>query len=183
MKAKSTAESWGVMARTLHWLMAVMILAQFMGGWVAEQMERSPARVSLMNAHKSLGLTVLLLLLLRIAWRLADETPAPLPGSPRREIALSKGVHHLLYLLMAAVPLSGWLAASATILPLKLWGLVPWPKLMTPDPAWQPLTANVHELLTWLLLAVLAVHVMAALYHHFVRRDRILIRMTRGRRP
>jgi cytochrome b561 len=162
--------------------MAVLILAQGLLGWVGHEMARSPAKVDVMTAHKSLGITLLLLALLRLAWRATHRAPPPPPGSGRWAIRAAALSHLLLYGLLIALPLSGWLAASTSIVPWKLWWLIPWPDLAAPNEALHEVAEEAHEILVKLLMAVLAVHVSAALHHHFLRRDDVLLRMLRGKR-
>lgn len=180
MGLRNTAKSWGSAARGLHWLMAALIAVQGVVGWMGDGMARSPAKIDVMTAHKSLGITLLLLALARLCWRWASPAPQPQPGSTSLERAGANFVHALLYLLMIALPLSGWLAASTSVVPWKLWWILPWPRIGAPDKALHELAAETHEMLLWSLLFVLAVHVAAALWHHFYRRDRVLRRMWKG---
>ena len=174
--------SWNAVARGLHWLMALLIALQGLVGWVAQGMERSPARVDAMTVHKSLGITLLLLLLLRLAWRWTHPAPPPPGGSSAWEIQLARLAHLAMYLLLGGIALSGWVAASAYVIPWKWWWLVRMPRIVAPDKATFELASRVHEILVAVFLAVLAVHVAAALWHHFVKRDRVLIGMWRGER-
>ena len=172
--------SWNATARGLHWLMAVLILLQATVGWIAQEMERTPARVDAMTLHKSLGVTLLMLLLLRLAWRWTHPAPLPPDGSSAWEIRLARLAHGALYLLMAAIPLSGWLAASAYVVPWKFWWVVGLPRIVSPDKATYELSSEIHETLVSVFLAILAVHVLAALWHHLVKRDQVLLDMWRG---
>jgi cytochrome b561 len=171
------ADSWNYTARALHWLMALLIVAQAVGGWIADEMERSPLKVDVMTFHKSLGVTLLLLVLFRLLWRWTHRAPPPPEGSKPWEIRAAQAAHAALYVLMIALPLSGWFAASTTIVPWKLWWLIPWPRIAAPDEHLHEIAGELHETLVWLLAAILAVHVAAALYHHFAKRDRVLLRM------
>lgn len=170
-------DSWSPIAIILHWMMALMILTQYVTGWIADEMESSPAKADLMTWHKSLGITVLLLLLLRTAWRWTHPAPPPPAESPPWEQRLSIAAHGLLYLLMAAVPLSGWLVASTSIIPWKYWWLFPWPSIADTDKQLHAVAENVHALLFWILLVVVALHVAAALRHHFMKNNNVLLRM------
>lgn len=172
---------WGAMTRLLHWLMAALILAQFAGGWIADQLERSPAKADLMTAHKSLGISILMLLLLRAAWRWTHAAPPPLPGALAWEKTLARWSHFLLYVLMAAVPLSGWLAASTSRIPWNFFWLFPWPRIAQPDQDLHHRAEDLHALLIWILAVVLATHILAALRHHFVKKNDVLRRMLKGR--
>ena len=181
MTKRSPDDSWNATTRALHWLMALLILMQAVGGWVIDEMERSPLKVDAMTAHKSLGITLLLLLLVRLLWRWTHTAPPPPQGSKPWEILAARLSHIALYLLMIAVPVSGWLSASTSIVPWKLWWLVPWPRIAGPSKDLHELAEELHEGLIWALVAVLALHVTAALYHHFVKHDPVLRRMLRAR--
>lgn len=174
--------SWNAVARGLHWLMAALIVLQGLVGWIAQEMERSPARVDAMTFHKSLGITLLLLLVLRLAWRWTHPVPPPPAGSSAWQTRLAGLTHFALYLLIGGITLSGWVAGSAYVIPWKFWWLVRMPRIVPPDKATFELASGVHEILVAVFLAVLAVHVAAAMWHHFVKRDRVLAGMWRGER-
>lgn len=162
-------------------MMAALIVLQGVVGWIAQEMERSPARVDAMTFHKSLGITLLLLLVLRLAWRWTHPAPPPADSSAWAT-RLAGLVHLALYLLLGGIAISGWVAASAYVIPWKFWWLVRMPRLVAPDKATFELASGVHEFLVAVFLAFLAIHVAAALWHHFVRRDRVLAAMWRGNR-
>ena len=162
--------------------MAALILLQAVVGWVGHEMDRSPLKVDVMTAHKSLGITLLLLVLLRLCWRWTHAAPPPPAGARPWELRAARLSHFALYLLMILVPLSGWLDASTSIVPWKLWWTVPWPAIAAPDQHLHEIAEELHESLVWWLVAVLAIHVAAALQHHFVKRDQVLLRMLKGGR-
>ena len=172
--------SWDGVTRSLHWLMAVLIILQAAVGWVGAEMERSPLKIDVLSAHKSLGISLLLLVLVRLLWRRTHTTPPAPEGSKPWETWAARVSHSALYLLMLAVPLSGWLVASTVIVPWKLWWVIPWPAIAAPDQQLHEIAEELHENLVWWLVAVLAIHVAAALWHHFGKRDRVLLRMLRG---
>jgi len=178
---KSTADNWGRGARALHWTMAALIAAQATLGWIADELERTPLRADLMTAHKSLGITLLALLLVRLAWRLVDRRPALPRTVPPWSDRAARAVHALIYVTLLGLMLSGWLAASTTILPWQLWWLLPGPSIAAPDPGLHELAENLHALSLWGLIGLLVLHVGAALKHHFIDRDAVLTRMWRGR--
>lgn len=180
MNRNGAKERWGTMARTLHWGMAALILAQLGLGWYAEELGNTPEKIQWMTGHKSLGITILALALLRIGWRLLHGRPADPPGTPAWSRRASRVAHGTLYGLMLYLPLTGWLVASTTRLPWDLWWRVEWPRLAGPDPALHERAKDWHEFGVWLLTAVLLVHIGAALWHHVVRRDRVLVRMWSG---
>lgn len=157
-----------------------MILGMFVLGWIAVNYPMSPVKIKLFAWHKSIGITVLMLALVRMAWRLVDLTPA-LPNHMRPwERRLAHTSHALIYLMMVAMPLSGWVINSAANFPLKLYGLIRLPDIAPADKALQTQAEIVHLSLFWMLAALLALHIGAALWHHFVQRDEILARMLPG---
>jgi len=180
LNTRNTSESWGLVMRALHWLMAVLFLLQLTIGWIAGQMARSPAKIDVMTGHKSLGISLLILAVVRLIWRLLNPRPQALEGTHAWEARVSQMVHISLYFLLFALPLSGWLAASTSIVPWKFWWMIPWPKIADPDPALHEMAETAHNLLIWFLLGLLALHIGAALRHHFIKRNRVLLRMWKG---
>jgi cytochrome b561 len=140
----------------------------------------TPTKVKVFALHKSVGLTILALALLRLAWRLGQRVPRE-PSMPRWQYVAARASHFLLYVLILALPLSGWLFNSAANFPLEWFGLVHVPSL-TPglDPVLKSLALRTHVLLFWILAAVVAVHAAAALWHHFRQHDDVLLRMLPG---
>jgi len=181
IRFRNSADSWGATARGFHWLIAALILAQFVIGSIAEEMKLTPAKLDLFVWHKSIGVTVLVLAVLRLAWRLGNPAPAPPNGTPGWERKLAATAHWVLYALIFAVPLSGWWVSDASRVPFKAFFLVPMPDFIATDRALQETAAGVHEALTMTLLFVVVVHVAAALRHHFLLHDDVLRRMLRGR--
>jgi len=181
MQFRNSAETWGVVARAFHWLIAVLVLAQFVIGSIAEEMKLTPAKLDLFVWHKSIGVTVLLLALLRLAWRLGNPPPASPAGTPHWEGRLAAVAHWVLYALIFAVPLSGWWVSDASRVPFKAFFLVPMPDFIATDRGLQEAAAEVHEVLTMTLLLVIVLHIGAALRHQFLLRDDVLRRMLTGR--
>jgi cytochrome b561 len=177
---RNTANAWGAPARALHWAVALVVLAQFVTGWLAASWRLSPAKLDLYVWHKSTGLLVLALMAVRIAWRLANPAPALPAGTPALERRAAGLAHLLLYLLLIAMPLSGWVIASASGIPFRIYWQIPLPAIVAPDEAVAGLAARVHLALFVALAALLVAHVGAALRHHFVTRDGVLRRMMSG---
>ncbi len=178
MSLKNAADRWGGISQLLHWTIAVLILSIGAVGLVMGELPRSPKYFWVYTAHKSLGLTVLALVIARIAWRLYAGAPQPVPGTPRWQARLASLTHGALYLLILAMPLSGWLYDSASGLrPFRWFGLAEVPKLSAPSESLAGAMHTTHELLFWVLVALVAGHAAAALYHHFFRRDATLARM------
>jgi cytochrome b561 len=174
-------QRYGAVAMTLHWLIAVAIIGMLVLGKYMHGLPRSdPDKFMLYQLHKSFGLTVLALTVLRIGWRLVNRAP-PLPATmPAWERLAAHASHFLLYALMLAIPLSGWAMISASTLgvPTLWFGQIEVPNLpVTPGDETQETFEDAHELLGNLMILLLLVHVAAALKHHFWDRDTILKRM------
>ncbi len=164
-------------AKGLHWLMAVLILGLLALGIYMSDLPLSPQKLELYSWHKWFGVTVFLLLWLRLAWRVTHRPPAlPETLSAPMRLAAHAG-HAALYLLMLAIPLSGWLMSSAKGFQTVWFGVLPIPDLLGRDRELGDLLQQVHKLLNLLLMLTLAGHVLAALWHHFVLKDDTLRRM------
>ena len=164
-------------AITLHWAIALLIFATFPLGVYMHELPLSPNKLRLYSYHKWIGVTVFLLAVLRVAWR-STHRPPPLPATmPRWETLAASAVHHLLYVLILAVPLSGWLMSSAQGGQTVWFGVLPLPDLVGKNKELGDLLKEVHEGLNFALLGLVLAHIGAALKHHFIERDGILARM------
>lgn len=170
-------ECYDRVAMALHWSIALLILLNVPLGLFSETIEAALGR-SLMWVHKSIGLTVLALTILRLLWRLSHRPP-PLPSEISGWRARAAGLTHAgLYVLMIVVPLTGWMRSSASGYPLRLFDLVEIPKFaIAPRSAAASAAATGHEVSAWAMLILMAIHVAAALHHHLVLRDAVLARM------
>ncbi len=177
-------DRYSAVAIVLHWLIALAIVALLGMGLVMTGMKPGMDQFRLFQLHKSLGITVLALSILRLAWRLAHRPP-PLPdGMPRVEAFAARATHWGFYFLMLGMPLTGWaiVSTSPMNLPTVLFGIVPLPHLpvlrtLPNKKEASELFATVHSAGAWAMIALLALHVAAALFHHFVRRDEVLHHM------
>lgn len=183
MPLRSTDQGWGALVRAFHWLIAALIIAQGVIGLSMVQMGLTPAKVRVFALHKSIGITILALVLLRIAWRLTEKRPADPPAMPRWQIRAAHATHLALYVLILAIPLSGWWFNSAANAPLVWFGWFDMPSLTHGlDPVWKPRALLLHQSLFWILVVLLVAHVGAALWHHFKQRDEVLRKMVMGSR-
>ena len=182
IQLRNSSDTWGGVARGFHWLIAALILAQFVIGSVAEEMKLTPAKLDLFVWHKSIGVTIFLLAVLRLLWRLGNPPPAMPAGTSRWEQRLAALGHWALYVLMFAVPISGWLVSDASRVPFKAFFLLPMPDMIETSRSLQEAAEEVHEVLTMTLLVIAIVHIAAALRHHFLLQDDVLRRMLTGRR-
>lgn len=174
---RNTETRWGSVAQAFHWLIAALIVVQGAIGLTMVELGMTPTKVKVFALHKSIGLTVLALVLLRLAWRLTQRAPREVP-MPRWQLAAARTSHFLLYVLILALPFSGWLFNSAANFPLEWFGMFHVPSLTHGlDPVLKAFALRAHVVLFWVLVAVVAVHVFAALWHHFRQRDEVLLRM------
>ena len=182
MTLKNTSDRWGPVSQALHWLIVLMILGLAIAGLTMGELPKTPKYFWVYTAHKSMGLTVLALVLVRIGWRLYAGAPKPVAGTPTWQERIATVTHWLLYALILAMPLSGWLYDSASGLrPFRWFGLFDVPKLTAPNDALRDASHAAHEWLFWVLVALVALHAAAAFYHHLFLRDATLTRMLPSR--
>lgn len=174
---RTRREDWDAIARLFHWSTAALIIVMMVLGWLAVTAPMSPWKIQLFNWHKSLGLFVLTWVALRLAWRLTHPAPPPPETMSSPERWAARLTHGGLYLLLLAMPLSGWIINSAADFPLKWFGLFRVPQLVAPDKSLQDAAEAVHYAIFWLIAVLVVIHAAAALFHHFVRRDNVLRRM------
>lgn len=173
-------EGFGRTTRALHWLMAAGILGTFALGAYIARMEVGLANLWLFGLHKTIGISLLALALLRLLWHRIAPPPGPLPGPPEWQMALARRTHRVLYMLMLAVPLSGYAYASATGLDVLIFNRVVLPPIAPVSEAWENALLVLHRTLTWTFLAVIGLHVAGALKRTIGARDGTLRRMLRG---
>lgn len=174
-RLRTDGERYNQVARLLHWLMAALVTGNILGGLLNDSVKDT---VNLIPLHKSIGLTVLVLTIARIAWRFTWQAPPYPPAMEAWQIMAARGVQGAFYGLMLAMPLTGWVMASAGKYPLTWFGLFDVPKLaVARDSALYLTSRQGHEVLGYLFAALVAVHVAAALRHHLILKDRVLERM------
>jgi cytochrome b561 len=172
----------GVMAYTrtaviLHWLMALLVFVTFPVGLVMHEMALSPDKLRMLSYHKWLGVTVFVLVMVRLVWR-AMHKPAPLDVSmPRWQHMAAEGVHVLLYVLLFAIPLSGWLMSSAKGFQTVYLGVLPLPDLLAKNKMLGDALSELHEALNVTMLVLVGMHIAASLKHQFIDHDGTLARM------
>ncbi|HEY0199219.1 MAG TPA: cytochrome b [Rhodanobacter sp.] len=167
---------WGAVAQFFHWVIALAILGNGLFGLLMDLAHSPMQKINWLALHKSIGLTVLALFLLRLAWRMIDRRPPEEPA-PRWQQFTAHVVHGLLYVLIAAIPLSGWWFNSVSGKPLQWFKLFNLPALAQKNDDIRHFAHGVHEYLFWFLLLVLVAHVGAALKHHVFDKDNVLRRM------
>ena len=169
-------------AIALHWLMAIAVIGMLgVGLWMGE-LKNSPFKIEIYTWHKWTGLTILVLAIVRVLWRVL-RPPPPLPPMPRWQEIAADGSHYLLYGLLFAMPLTGWLMNSAAGFPLTWFGLFKVPALISKSRDAFEFWQETHEVLSRVLIGLILVHVAAALKHYWVDRDEVLSRMLPWVRP
>jgi cytochrome b561 len=164
-------------AIALHWLMAIGIIGLFSLGVYMHKLPLSPEKLKLYSWHKWAGVTVFMLVIARLAWRVTHRPPALPEQMSRLEQWVAHAGHHLLYLLMFAIPLSGWLMSSAKGFQTVWFGLLPLPNLLEKNKEIGDLLQTVHWAFNMVLVAIVLGHAAAAMKHHFLSRDDVLTRM------
>ncbi len=168
-------------AKWLHWLIAPIVLAMIPVGAIMDDLPHGALQDRLFFLHESFGLTVLALLLARIATRLRGAPP-PAPSLTPAERIISAATHHAMYLLLALTPVLGWLALSAYGLRPAFFGLFEPPALLAKDEPLSKLLFSVHGAAGFSLAALITLHLLGVARHAFIKRDRVVWRMLPGRR-
>lgn len=173
----SNAERYNRTAIFLHWLIALGILGTLALGFYMVDLPLSPNKLQLYAWHKWAGMSILVLSIVRLAWRLSHPAPAlPADMSPMLRLAAHAG-HWLLYALMLAIPMSGWLMSSVQGFTVVWFGVITLPDLVPQNAELGALLRTVHIVLNWSLILTLVGHIGAALHHHLIKKDEVMRRM------
>jgi len=164
-------------AKLLHWVIAALIVTQFALAWSADDLPLGLHKLALLARHKSFGMTVLMLAVLRLAWRFANPPPELPSGMTPIETFLAKITHIAFYVLLFAMPITGWMMSSAKNYSVSWFGLFTWPNLISQSDDAFTFLRDTHEILSWTLLSIAVLHILAALKHHFWNKDNVLTRM------
>jgi cytochrome b561 len=176
MQIKNTENHFGLVAIILHWVMAIILIGLVALGFYMVWIPISLDKLKLFGWHKEYGIVALVLVMIRIGWRLANRNPS-LASLPRLEIFAARTVHYTFYLFMRALPISGWLITSAAGLPVSVFDWFVLPNLVSPNEEQRLVFQQIHTWLGYGLIATFCCHVGAALKHHFINKDDILKRM------
>lgn len=182
---QNRSDRYGLVAILLHWLIAGTIFLQlWIGFWMHDLDKGSFQRFQALQWHKSVGLTILILSVARLAWRLWNPAPPAPPHMKPAEQRLARAVHFGLYFLIIAVPLAGWATVSASPLglPTKLFGVIDWPHISllanaADKQATEHLMQEIHEILVFALIGLFLLHILAALRHQYLLKDNVVARM------
>jgi cytochrome b561 len=182
MKLLSDSRRYGVVAAALHWVIAgAVIFMLWFGRYMTDLPKGSFERLQAIQLHRAIGITILLLTLVRIGWRLHNRGPNPMPSLKGWELWLMKTVHYWFYILLLAIPLTGWISTSTGELrvPISFFGWFHWPFFpgSASNHAANEVFTEGHEFLGNVMIGLIALHILGALRHTFVLRDRLLKRM------
>lgn len=177
MALSNTTQSYGSLAKFLHWSIVVLIIVQFILAEYADELPDGMEKLQWISRHKTIGMLVLLLALVRIVWRIVNQGRPAAVGEGLMKKAAAAG-HGVLYLLILLQPISGWAMSSAANYPVTFFGWFQFPALVRASHDLHEQLEELHETLFWVLVVVAVLHAVAALYHHFVLKDDVLKRMS-----
>jgi len=179
--SERTAAGYTGIARSLHWLILLLLIVQFTIAWLMPDIKRDTPVTTLIGLHFSFGTLILAIAIVRLIYRLSHGEPRPEDGIPPWQTTSARIIHWLLYLLLFLVPVLGWINASWRGMPVIFFGRFQMPKLIATHATGWGWTGDVHSLLAeYAILGLVGLHVLAALYHYFIRRDAVLQRMLPG---
>lgn len=177
MTLKNTAERWGAVSQLFHWIIVALILLMAYLGLTMVELPNGPRKINIYALHKSIGLTILMLVTLRLAWRLYAGAPAPVAGTPGWQHRIAAVTHFGLYALLFTMPLSGWVFNSSAGYPLQWFKLFNLPAIAARNENLRELSGTAHTAMFWVLVALVLAHAGAAFYHHLFQNDDTLTRM------
>jgi cytochrome b561 len=177
MPTRPVSGRYSAVAQAFHWIIAALIVTQFVLANLAADLPIGAHKLALLARHKSFGMTILMLAVLRLLWRLTNPPP-PLPaGMSRLERVLARATHTAFYVLLFAMPLTGLLMSSAKNYSVSWFGLFTWPNLIAKNETAFDALRTTHDILSGVLFAIAVLHILAALKHHFWNKDDVLSRM------
>src|SRR5271170_403216 len=177
MPSQHTPNRYSAVAQGFHWIIAALIVTQFTLAWMADDLPLGARKLGLLARHKSFGMTILMLAILRLLWRLTHRAPALPSGMTPLERVLARVTHTAFYVLLIAMPLTGWMMSSAKNYSVSWFGWFTWPNLIPKNEAAFDFLRSTHEFLSDVLFAIAVLHILAALKHHFWNKDDVLLRM------
>lgn len=177
MQFKNTSHRYGAVAQVLHWAMAIIVIGLLALGLYMDGLEPTPEKFALYGLHKSFGITVLALAFIRIGWFFYNQRPAPEASLSKLDVLASKAGHAFLYLLMLAMPVSGWIMSSAGEHPVSFFGLFTLPAIVAPDKTLGGIANAAHGWIGTAFIVIITLHAGAALTHHFILKNGVLKRM------
>jgi cytochrome b561 len=177
MLVRNTSSRWGPVSQLLHWVVVALVITQLILGPLAAALPLGMHKLAMLARHKSIGITILMLAIVRLLWRALSPAPQlPVTLAPY-ERKLARFTHAALYALLFILPLSGWIMSSARNFAVSWFGLFQLPDLVSPDRHLYEFMVRAHLTLAWVLGIIAALHALAALRHHFILKDDVLRRM------
>jgi cytochrome b561 len=176
MSNVTSNDTYGLVAKTFHWLIVLLLAAQYLVGWLMPHIGRNTRAEGIVSWHLSIGAAILFAITLRLVWRLVFPI-TPHAALDPWERMLSRLTHAMLYILVVAMTVLGWAAANYHAWNVRLFGVIPLPAIAPEGASWAHAAGDVHNSLLWVLLGFIALHVAGALYHYFIKRDHLLQRM------
>lgn len=177
MPPKDSREHWGSVSQALHWLVVALVLTMAWLGLTMGELPSGPDKTATYALHKSIGISILALMVLRLLWRLHAGAPAPVASTPPFQVRVAALTHLGLYALLLAMPISGWVLNSAGGFALQWFGLFNLPGITGRDQDLHELAKDLHQWMFWALVTLAALHAAAAFYHHLFLGDATLARM------
>ena len=176
MGLKNTLDSYGLISKNLHWILAVLLLLNFSLGFVMGELEKGPLRSSLFHFHKSMGILLLGLIILRLLWRVINTAPTSLSNNKLIK-RTSKFIHYSFYLILLIVTFSGWIYSTARAGPVDVFGLFYMPAIVEKNDIIGQIAKDIHIYSVYIFISFLVIHIFASIYHHFFLKDKTLKRM------
>lgn len=177
MTWRNTNEQYGGVAKSFHWVIALLVIGMLCVGLYMTGLDLSPQKLQIYGLHKSVGITILVLVSMRLLWRLMNAHPIALPNHQKWEKVLAKVIHGLLYVALFLMPLSGWIMSSAKGFSVSVFGLFTLPDLVRPSEELAKNAVQVHEIIAYTMIVMIGLHFAGAMKHHVIDRDSTLRRM------
>jgi cytochrome b561 len=177
MPSQSVPTRYSAVAQAFHWIIAGLIVTQFVLAYSAVDLPLGIHKLALLARHKSFGMTILMLAILRLIWRLTNRPPELPAGMTPLERILARATHVAFYVLLFAMPVTGWMMSSAKNYSVSWFGFFTWPNLIGKNEQNFELLRTTHHILSYMLFALAVLHILAALKHHFWNKDDVLLRM------
>ena len=176
-QSERTRQGYSTTAKSMHWLIALLLIAQFVVAILMPDIGPKTVPGTLINLHLSLGVLILVLMAARFIYRQLYPVALEMTDSPAWERWIARATHRAFYFILLIAPFLGWASASAHRFPIDVFGIVSLPAIAAPKASWALTAGDVHGYLMWMLLGLMALHAAAALYHYFFRHDGVLQRM------
>lgn len=174
---KNTENSYGLITKVLHWIVGLLIISMVIVGFTMTSMAPSPEKFELYKMHKAFGVITLFLVIIRILWRITNTYVQVAAGVSTTLRWAAKVIHLLLYILMLIMPISGVLMSRLSGYPISVFEIFTIPAASEKNPEFAKFFHDIHEYAALGLVILITIHILAAFYHHFIRRDNTLTRI------